>query len=622
MIIALIPSVFADLSVWPDRYTSEYTVGETVLISGTTNNTSPITLTVENPDGQIISVDQIDPVNGTFSADFLIYGVMWNMTGEYGVWGEQSGVVNGTIFLVTDPRPQIHEQPEYVDEMTKDPIQNSTSPVNEEMELNPIIVQLRAMIAELEAKIAELQEDKQNKNAKIAELRDKLKAKNNQAENQDAKLETKLEKKNAKIAELEDVIENKDAKIKHLKEKVDRKIANKQEKVGAMDEKMSDMKDEMRIWESTSDYRLFADGDIARHTYINENGTEVSKGWHDNGILSHHRYVDENGNVDEKTWYDNEVLKRYRYVDENGNNVIKEWISNGTLTYHNYIDENGQVTKQWHDNGIPKSHNYIDENGKVTKQWSDNGTLRIHNYIDENGNGGWKKFTFIGTLYSHVYFDGDVKVQVSYYWNSDQMLEEIRGDLVDHYEAGRWGWYEEVKRWWENGNMARHLANWNGTNTDEDGWGGYYEVDKYWYENGQIHREIITDENGDDVFVRWYENGQASQRVWNWGVWGEQIIKNYYDDGKIKNHHYYVNGTYNFESWSYHENGQIKQHVHDSGDSHATCDTILKRYYENGQLAYSSDCELQWQRWTEDGERYSGGFLTFWNSTSWSWYSR
>ena len=141
----------------------------------------------------------------------------------------------------------------YAEDMMDDkPIQNSTSPVyedmtddNETMEEWPIVVQLRAMIAELEAKIAELQEDKQKKNAKIAELRDKLKAKTNQSENQDVKLQDKLEKKNAKIAELEDVIENKDAKIDHLKEKVDRKIDNKQEKVGAMNIEKQNSKEDI-----------------------------------------------------------------------------------------------------------------------------------------------------------------------------------------------------------------------------------------------------------------------------------------------------------------------------------------------------------------------------------------
>ena len=157
----------------------------------------------------------------------------------------------------------------YAEDMMEDgPIQNSTSPVyedmtddNETMEEWPIVIQLRAMIAELEAtitgletKITELREDKQNKNAKIAELRDKLKAKNNQTENQDVKLQTKLENKNAKIDRLEDKIVKLEKIIDRKDSKIDRKdtnVDNKKEKIGMTQDDLNAQASEIESLKAT-----------------------------------------------------------------------------------------------------------------------------------------------------------------------------------------------------------------------------------------------------------------------------------------------------------------------------------------------------------------------------------
>ena len=433
---------------------------------------------------------------------------------------------------------------------------------------NPdLIAQLEAKIAELEAKITELKEDKQNKNAKIAELRDKLKTKNSQAENQDVKLEAKLEKKNAKIAELEEIIDNKNAKIDHLKEKVDRKIDNKNEKVGALNEKMSDMKDEMRIWESTSDYRLFADGDIARHTYINENGTEVSKGWHDNGILGHHRHVDDNGNVDSKSWFDNEVLKRHQYVDENGNKVIKKWSSNGTLTYHNYIDENGNKdVKEWSSDGVLIYHSYIDENGnQIIKEWE-----RYHNYPHYykypttiwNGTAVQSYNVHNGLMYRYVDPDNGIKIKWNYYENGTK-ISEIHGERYASWVMG-----EVEKYWYVNGQMKEHYWNFNQTHRSHNNSQG-------WYESGQI---------------KWIYQGSGYEY---------RELTKYYENGQKEYHEIFINQQSN-STW-YYENGQISETRH-HGDGY-------RGYYENGQIRIHEWWEVlddgnynsRLQTWDKDG---------------------
>ena len=441
-------------------------------------------------------------------------------------------------------------------------------------------------IAQLEAKIAELKEDKQNKNAHIDKLKDRL-------ENQNTKFEDKLDKKNAKIDQLEN-------KIVTLKETIDRKDTNidkKKEKLGAMKGQMSDMKDEMRVWKSTSYYSLFGNGDIAGHTYKDENGKKV---W--------------------KSWFDNDVLKYHKYVDENGNKVVKEWNDNGVLIYHDYIDENGN---------------------KVVKEWNDNGTPLRHDYIDENGHEVYKTFTINGTLYRHNYYDSEnsMPVQKGWYYYYPGIPEyEYYGDYVKKGGHARYNnMFETVKTWWNNGQMKLHASDWNSTTKEYDLYKTWHPTGQIkfevftnengdewvirYYANGQVSFKMFIDENGDEGVIRYYANGQVSEHVWN--IYGSpQPVKKYYENGQMEWQRYYVNGTSNVETWTYHENNQIKEHIHRIHASNGWCGSpsFITYYYENGQIAYESGpCGSDEFKGDEDGEVITERYMR-WNSTSWSWY--
>ena len=61
----------------------------TIDVSGTTDRTGDITLTVTAPNGNIVSIDQISPSGGSFMTTIEVGGSLWSQDGMYTISAQQ-----------------------------------------------------------------------------------------------------------------------------------------------------------------------------------------------------------------------------------------------------------------------------------------------------------------------------------------------------------------------------------------------------------------------------------------------------------------------------------------------------------------------------------------------------
>ena len=66
----------------------------TIDVSGTTDRTGDVTLTVTAPNGNIISIDQISPSDGSYATTIQVGGSLWNQDGMYTVSAQQGAASN------------------------------------------------------------------------------------------------------------------------------------------------------------------------------------------------------------------------------------------------------------------------------------------------------------------------------------------------------------------------------------------------------------------------------------------------------------------------------------------------------------------------------------------------
>jgi len=68
--------------------------GSTCDISGTTDRSGDIAVTVTAPNGNIISIDQITPSGGSFMATIETGGAQWSQDGDYTISAQQGDASN------------------------------------------------------------------------------------------------------------------------------------------------------------------------------------------------------------------------------------------------------------------------------------------------------------------------------------------------------------------------------------------------------------------------------------------------------------------------------------------------------------------------------------------------
>ena len=66
----------------------------TIDVSGTTDRTGDIVLTVTAPNGNIVSIDQISPSGGSFMTTIEVGGQLWSQDGMYTIYAQQGDASN------------------------------------------------------------------------------------------------------------------------------------------------------------------------------------------------------------------------------------------------------------------------------------------------------------------------------------------------------------------------------------------------------------------------------------------------------------------------------------------------------------------------------------------------
>ena len=385
---SVLTPAFADtLTVTTDK--DSYQHGDTVHVSAYNVTThDQLLLELIAPNGNILFVDWVLPVNALFGHNYLINSTngLWAHTGEYTInVSHDTGYITNTTFTLTNPQNQVQE-------------------IKEQW-----LLDFRAMTdSQKETKYAEAIKKIEKKNNAIANLKEKI-----------TKLEDKIDRKNAKIDNMKNkmneiLIDSLDIvpQIHEQPEYVTPYIQNVTD-VTVNGTEPVDGKYNLRI----SYFTLQNDNGtqtVTKHKWIDADGIPVEKQWWENGQLKLHGY----GNTTHfdleyywkyttedvwfKQWYENGQPSGYSHV--NGTDMY--WYENGQLYSHYYIDENGNAVKEWREDGSLRLYHYIDENGnKVVKEYYDDSSLLLHRYIDENGNKVVKVYAANGLLRDHVYTD-------------------------------------------------------------------------------------------------------------------------------------------------------------------------------------------------------------------------
>ena len=92
---------------------SSYQSGDTILVFGYVDDSSigvPVTMTITNPSGQTVSIDQVSVVGKTFSTSFNTDGPVWTETGYYTVQAGYGSLMEKEEFYFTSQ--QIEPTPE------------------------------------------------------------------------------------------------------------------------------------------------------------------------------------------------------------------------------------------------------------------------------------------------------------------------------------------------------------------------------------------------------------------------------------------------------------------------------------------------------------------------------
>ena len=197
--------------------------------------------------------------------------------------------------------------------------------------------------------------------------------------------------------------------------------------------------------------------------------------YYDNGQIKSKNYIDDEGNDVDKTWHENgqmESMNIGNYDDFFMPFFSQEWYPNGQLAELRDNRDKKNIINSWYEDGSKAGECFNDENGMfVEKGWHQNGKKGIERYTNR-----------------------ETEAVAEKEWHPNGQIKLKSKTVKINYE------YEYISRyfWHEDGSKKSELF------IDENNHKNFQS----WHSNGKKSKESYTDKNGVRITKEWDDTGK------------------------------------------------------------------------------------------------------------------